>query len=260
MTWVDVKEYLVHNDMVIIPMGSTEQHGPQLPLGTDYVESIDLAKRISAKTGVIVAPLLLVGYSEYHTGFPGTISVKPETLSELLFEATESLIKYGFRRIMFFNFHGGNFIAQANVIHRINYETEALAIDIGLGSAIQKLATEDSMDYHAGVYETSIMLYLVPSMVRLDKFQKPEMHLTPKVQELLELSKNNPQLILVSDLLLGVPSETKKGGASNELSSNGIWSLKNPKSASSEIGEKITDEVTDNVVKFIESWKKAKIK
>jgi creatinine amidohydrolase len=241
-------------------MGSTEQHGPHLPLGSDYLEAFDLAKQISARTGVLVAPTLLVGYSAYHTGFPGTLSIRPETMEQVLFEVSESLIKYGFRRIMFFNYHGGNNIIQDNVIHKINHETEAIAISIGWGSTIQNLAVEDSLDYHAGVYETSTMLFLEPSMVRIEKFKKPIMHFTPEMEELMQLSKNNPQLNNILDLLLGVPSETKKGGASNELSDNGIWSLKNPKIASVDIGKKLTQDAVERAVKFIESWKKIQIK
>jgi creatinine amidohydrolase/Fe(II)-dependent formamide hydrolase-like protein len=110
MSWVDVKEYLKTNDMVIIPMGATEQHGPHLPLGTDYYESFGISKLISEKTGVVVAQVLMVGYSIYHSGFPGTLSLKPETMEQVLFETVEVLLKYGFRRFMFLNYHGGNII------------------------------------------------------------------------------------------------------------------------------------------------------
>ena len=68
MTWTDVRDYLEECDMVIIPIGSTEQHGPHLPLGTDYYEALGMSKLISARTGVVVAPVLLAGYSEYHSG------------------------------------------------------------------------------------------------------------------------------------------------------------------------------------------------
>jgi len=128
---VDVKDYLTHSDTIIIPLGSTEQHGPHLPLGADYFQALDLSKRISARTGVVVAPVLWVGYSPYHAGFPGTLSLQPETMERVLFEVAEYLVQHGFRRIMFFNGHGGNGIVQANVIHQINHRTEAVAVAIG---------------------------------------------------------------------------------------------------------------------------------
>jgi len=64
MTWTDVKDYLKTSDMVIIPLGSTEQHGLHMPLGTDYYEALGMSKIISARAGVVVAPVLLAGYSE----------------------------------------------------------------------------------------------------------------------------------------------------------------------------------------------------
>jgi len=258
MTWPEVKEYLTRSEMVIIPLGSTEQHGPALPLGTDCYHALDISKQISARTGVVVAPVLLVGYSSYHSGFPGTLSVTPETMERVLFESAEFLIKYGFRRIMFFNYHGGNSLVEATVIHRINHETEATAIAIGIGSPIQKNEESDSLDYHAGVEETSSMLYLEPGMVRMDKLQKPVMHFTPQVRELQELSKENPELKTVWQALLGVPAETKKGGASSEISSNGVWSLRDPRVAKAEIGKEAVQDMVDRAVQFIEAWNKAR--
>ena len=258
MTWPEVKEYLTRSEMVIIPLGSTEQHGPHLPLGTDCYHAVDISKQISARTGVIVAPVLLVGYSSYHSGFPGTLSVSPETMERVLFEVTEYLIKYGFRRIMFFNYHGGNSLVEATVIHRINHETEATAVAIGINSPIQKNEELDSLDYHAGVEETSSMLYLEPGLVRMDKAQKPVIRFTPQMEELKELSKKNPELESVWGALLGVPAETKKGGASNELSSNGVWSLRDPRAAKAEIGKEMIQDMVDRAVKFIEAWNKAR--
>ncbi len=258
MSWFDVQEYLKNNDMVIIPLGSTEQHGPHMPLGTDYYEAFGMCNMISERTGVLVAPVLFVGYSEYHSGFPGTLSLNPETMEQVLFESAEMLMKYGFRRLMFFNYHGGNNIVQHNVIHRINYNTEAIAVAIGHGSSIQKSEDGEFFDWHAGKSETSIMLYLKPELVKLERAEKPEIRFTPQVQELYELSKKYPELENIASSLLGVPLETKKGGASHELSSNGVWSFSNPQSATKEMGQKKVEKMVDTAVKFIEAWKLAK--
>jgi len=137
LTWTDIKSYLKTNDMVIIPLGSTEQHGPHLPLGTDFYEAFGLSKMISAQTGVLVAPLTFTGYSPYHSGFPGTLSLQPETMERVIFESVEWLLKYGFRRFLFFNYHGGNNIVQTRVIHRINHQTPGIAVAIGHGSSLQ---------------------------------------------------------------------------------------------------------------------------
>jgi creatinine amidohydrolase len=258
MTWTDVRDYLKSSDMVIIPLGSTEQHGPHLPLGTDFYLAFDTAKLISARTGVAVAPIVTAGYSLYHSGFPGTLSLRPETMEEVLYETVEMLVKYGFRRVMFFNYHGGNNAVQDSVIYRINQGTEATAIAIGYGGPIQKSEEQEFFDWHAGVEETSMILYFEPRLARMERAEKPVIHFTPQMEELLELAKKNPELMNVWTSLFATPTETKKGGASHELSSNGVWCLSDPKTAKPETGEKIIQGMVDQAVKFIEAWKQAK--
>ncbi len=259
MSWVDVQEYLKTSDMVIIPIGATEQHGPHMPLGTDFYEATEMSKLISSRTGVLVAPVLLAGYSVYHSGFPGTLSLKPETMERVLFETAEMLMKYGFRRFMFFNYHGGNRIVESKVIHKINHTTEAIAVRIGIFASFQERGEEPApLDYHAGIGETSIMLYLKPDLVKMERAQKPGMTLTTKILELQELGKENPGMMDVMGALMGVPVETKKGGASHELSSNGIWTLGDPKTATKERGEKNVNRMVENAVKFIKTWEKVK--
>jgi creatinine amidohydrolase len=260
MTWTDVKDYLQSCDMVIIPLGSTEQHGPHLPLGTDYYEATGMSKLISAETGVVVAPVLLSGYSVYHSGFPGTLSLKPETMEQVLFETAEMLMRYGFRRFMFFNYHGGNDIVQEKVIHRINHTTEAVAVAIGAGSPIQRgryQSKEEVRDEHAGIGETSLMLYLKPELVNMERAVKSRATYNAKLMELQKLAQQYPDLWMVFNALRGVPVETKKGGASHELYDNGIWSLSDPQKATQERGERQVKGMVSYAVKFIEAWKKA---
>jgi len=255
MSWVDVQEYLEENDMVIIPLGSTEQHGPHLPLGTDHLTALEVSKKISAKTGIVVAPVLLAGYSVYHSGFPGTLSLKPETMEQVLFESVEMLLQYGFRRILLYNGHGGNNPIQASLIHRINHTTEAIAVAIGVGNSLWSSEQGEFFDWHAGKDETSIMLFLFPDLVRMDRAEKPEIRFTEQMEEMRRLSEDHPELADVWSGLFGVPVETKKGGASHEISNNGIWSFSDPRSATPEMGRDEVNDAVDRSVKFIEAWK-----
>lgn len=259
MTWTDVRDYLKKNDMAIIPLGSTEQHGPHLPLGTDYYEATEISKMISAETGVVVVPVLFVGYSAYHSGFPGSLSIKPETMEQVIFESIEFLIKYGFRRFVFFNYHGGNTIVESKVIHRINHTTEAIAVAIGSGTPIQmrREKTEEFFDAHAGVGETSTMLYLKPELVKMKRAKKPKLDFTSQMGELYLLGQKNPDLLIVWESLIAVPEETNKGGASHEISNNGIWTFSDPRTATRERGEKDVKMMVERAVKFIQDWKKA---
>jgi creatinine amidohydrolase len=240
MSWVDVEEHLKT---------------------TDYYEALGISKMISARTGVLVAPVVLAGYSVYHSGFAGSLSLKPETLEQVLFETAEILIKYGFRRFMFFNYHGGNQISQSKVIHRINHGTEAIAVAIGVGSSIQKTGYQlegVTYDAHAGISETSMMLFLEPDLVKIERAEKPEMYRSPMIEKIFIAGEKNPELLTILGALQGVPEETKKGGASHELTSNGIWSTADPKKSTKEIGEKSVNLMVDYAVKFIESWKTVK--
>ena len=215
---------------------------------------------VSARTGVLVAPVLLVGYSVYHSGFPGSLSLKTETMAQVLFETAELLIGYGFRRIMFFNYHGGNRLAEQHVIHRINHSTTATAVAIGIGASFQRGPTKEPapFDYHAGIGETSLMLYLKPELVKMERAEKPKITFTPQMQELLRMGQKYPVLMAVLGTMQGVPEATGKGGASHELSSNGIWSLGDPRKATRELGEEDAERMVTAAADFVNAWKKLK--
>lgn len=257
MTWLDVQSYLEVNDMVIIPLGSIEQHGPHLPEGADILAAIELSKRISARTKVLVAPILMVGYSEYHSGFPGTLCISPETMEQVVFECVELLIKHGFKKFLFFNAHGGNNIIQDNLIHRIGHTTGATAISIGVGSPLWPTKGIEDYDWHAGKFETSLDLCLFPDLVRLDKAEKPIIYSTPEVEELKSHSDIHPELIAIWESMLFLPEETGKGSATRQITSNGVYSFNDPKDASVEYGQLYVDEIVNNAVDLIEAWKMA---
>ena len=86
--------------IAILPIAAVEQHGPHLPLGTDYFNGLERAKLIAQKTDVLVAPILLPGNSPYHMEFPGTITLSSQTIQQVYFEAAQSLMKHGFKRFL----------------------------------------------------------------------------------------------------------------------------------------------------------------
>ncbi len=106
MTWEEIKE-LVGDcaGTVVLPIGSTEQHGPHLPVGTDTMVAITLAEAASEQTGVAVAPPLWFGWSPHHMVLPGTITIRPEILVELVVDVVKSLQAHGFRNFILLNGH-----------------------------------------------------------------------------------------------------------------------------------------------------------
>ena len=101
MTWPEVQDLLTRTDIAVLPLTALEQHGPQLPIGTDYFAGVEQAKLIAQRTDVPVVPILFPGISPYHMEFPGTIALSPDTVQRVYFEAAQSLVRHGIRRILF---------------------------------------------------------------------------------------------------------------------------------------------------------------
>lgn len=108
MPWPEVERYLDRSVGVIVPVGSTEQHGPTGLIGTDAICAETLAWRVGELADAVVGPTLTVGMSEHHMAFPGTITLRPTTLVTVMRDAVLSLARHGFRRVFVINGHGGN--------------------------------------------------------------------------------------------------------------------------------------------------------
>ncbi len=108
LSWPEVENYLSGSRLVLVPVGSTEQHGPNGLIGTDAICAETIARRAGERLGALVAPTINYGMSLHHMAFPGTVSLRPETLIAVIRDCVTSLYAHGFREFLFVNGHGGN--------------------------------------------------------------------------------------------------------------------------------------------------------
>ena len=107
-SWPEVETYLQNCKAVIVPLGSTEQHGPTGAIGTDALTAEAVALEVGKRTGVLVTPAQAFGMAEHHLGFAGTMSLQPSTLMGVMHDLVLSLARHGFERVFVINGHGGN--------------------------------------------------------------------------------------------------------------------------------------------------------
>jgi creatinine amidohydrolase len=125
-TWPDVERYLAKSQGIIIPIGSTEQHGPNGLIGTDAICAEALSKVVGEKTEALVAPTISVGMAQHHMAFTGSMTLRPSTLIAVMRDWVASLARHGFRRFYFINGHGGN-VATAQAAFSEIYADASLA-------------------------------------------------------------------------------------------------------------------------------------
>jgi creatinine amidohydrolase len=262
MSWPEVRDLLTRSDIVLIPVPSIEQHGPQTPMGTDYYAGVEEAKLIAQRTDVLVAPVLLAGQSPYHMEFPGTITLSSQTIQQVYFEAAQSLIRHGFRRFLFLNSHAGNQYITRFVVDRINQETAAVALELGDAVATLRAGVPGSptatetFDRHGGVGETSRAMYLFPSLVQIEKAQPTTLTLPPDLTRMLPDVVRGDQAATLIFLAEGLkPKETGKHTSTSEMSATGVWSQRDPHEATAEQGRRATEAFVEGAVRFIERWK-----
>ena len=158
-TWPEVADRSGAGSVLLVPLGSTEQHGPHLPLTTDTDIAVAITEEVAAcRDRVVVAPAVAYGSSGEHDGFPGTLSIGRQATELLLVELGRSASAH-FGRVVVVSAHGGNAAPLARAVERLTSE----------GRAVEAWWPRWDGDLHAGRTETSIMLAIAPGRVALDR-------------------------------------------------------------------------------------------
>lgn len=263
MTRPEVEALLTRSDMVIIPIGSLEQHGTHLPMGTDHLNGEERAKLIAQRVDVLVAPILLPGQSPYHMEFAGTVTLPSTLIQEVYVEAARSLLRHGFTRFLILNAHGGNNAISTFIVDRINQETEGIAVKLNdvIGPFMDRSASrtlprdEPALDRHGGTGETAESLYLIPGLVDFTGVEAAALTLPPHLEAMLPAVAAGDPTATAVFLAEGLKdAATGKGTSAAEMSTTGVWGVLNPGEASLERGRLATEAFVDAAVAFIRKW------
>ncbi len=238
MSWVEVEEALKRTDIVIVPVSSTESHGPHLPLASDAINGTEMARRtvkMLAEEGieVVAGPTIPFGVTPGLFNFPGTICLRNRTAIELIKDVCRSLDHHGFKKIILMLAHGGNYATIQVAAEELKDEIEA---DVYFATSLHVMTQAQGQilhsdrpteEGHAGEGETSRILAIAPELVQMDR------------AEVFYPEKNKKKK---------VPGDEKPvmggGWAAPVRDIRKIWPRSfrgNPKFATKEVGEKLLD-------------------
>jgi creatinine amidohydrolase len=216
-------------DVGLLPVGATEQHGPHLPCGTDTILAAAICDAVSSRTGAMVLPALPIGCSYGHgRQLPGTLSLSPEGLAALVRQTIEWASLSGLRRILVVNAHFGNHPSLMTATDHLRLERPDLRCAVvGWWSADAEVAAEtgaDGDDIHANRTETALMLAVAPHLVHLDRLY----------------SSDDPDR--TTDLIFRYTATS--------LSTNGVTGR--PSEASIELGRRLLDRTVTAIASLVE--------
>ncbi|MCU0566105.1 MAG: creatininase family protein [Oculatellaceae cyanobacterium Prado106] len=222
-TWPEVEAYLQQSQGIIIPIGSTEQHGPTGLIGTDAICAEAIAQGVGAATQAIVCPTLNVGMALHHTAFPGSISLRPSTLILVIRDYLTSLARAGFTKFFFINGHGGNiatlkaaFSESYAVLADLNVpnadRVQCQVANWFMCSSVYKLAKElygDQEGSHATPSEVALTQYVYPDSIKQAELT-PEVAKGHPIYGAIDFRRHYPDGRMGSNPALATPEHGKQ--------------------------------------------------
>jgi len=240
MTDPEVSDFLADHQTVIVPTGSTEQHGPHGPLLTDVLVPVEVARRVAPRAGAAVAPSINYGLSYPHAGFTGVVHLRIETFMALIEDVAVGLATMGFRRVVFLNGHYDNTLAIAyacaNAAARLPAGTRAYPINYWDGMTAEEAGEffGPTAGLHANKAETSAVMAIDPAFVDIEH-ANAEMPPFPEV--------TSPAAVHTA-FFFSTP------GSVHRATHSGTWG--DAREASAEYGERYLQVVTEATMRMLD--------
>jgi len=170
VSWTDARD--ADADLALLPVGSTEQHGPHAPLGVDAIAAEGIARETAdRRDDVLVAPTIPVGVAEEHRAFDGTLWVTEDTLRAYVGDVLRSLAHHDVDGVVVVNGHGGNVDALREVCGRVTRDGDLYAVAYTWFDAVDPDEVGLSLG-HGGPVETSLVCHLRPDLVREERYDE----------------------------------------------------------------------------------------
>ncbi len=231
-TWPDCAE--ATGSLAVVPIGSTEQHGPHLPEGTDYLIADALAREAADRADVLCTPVLPIGVSPHHRQFPGTMWVDAPVFRDFVESFSRNLTSHGIDRLIYVNAHGGNVPHLREVGRRLHQDETAYAIEWMWDESIPDLIEDvfETPGPHGGPKETAMIMHIAGELVRTDRLDEAR----------------NGGAVFEYDAELVYGARTFYDTIEN--SPNGVFG--DQTDATPEIGRRLFEAATDQLVALIE--------
>lgn len=233
MTWIEIRDVLPKVQVAVIPTGSTEQHGPHLPLQSDIAFCLYICKKAAQMVypiALVTAPVS-VGISRHHMKFPGSLTLRPETFINTIFDIAWSVKHHGLNKVAVINGHGGNQAAIKLAARKIYDELGLTAASLSYWELLDGQKAREILDTyprypgHACEFETSLSYVIQPELVRRDRITKSDELVFPRYEPFFAKIEN-------------------------EYTTSGV-SRGDPRLATREKGEKLIEIITQEIAVFL---------
>lgn len=263
LCYPDIEEHLKSCDLILIPVGSVEQHSKHLPLLTDSYPPLEISKRAAEKTGVLYTPILWYGYTPHHLGWvgkgTGTITLRPSTVMDVYYDIARSLIHHGYNKLIFVTGHASNLKVIDPVLRKIRYDTGAFVCVyrpwveryLGFLKDVLEGPPEETPGWHSGESETSVMLYLRPDLVRMERAAAEKAHKPFWLPESFMKKDGAPDISFQGYEYFIMALEHR------EFADTGV--IGNPLRGTAEKGQKMVERFAEHLAVAIEELRKIKV-